>query len=210
VEEELSVARCTGLNRESGAEPRSAQYWAVFLQPLPEAGERIIIALVFRDVRGRPWIEFDHHFMKALTLYPDVDSGTLRFYLESLQHDLDASDNVEAVLNSYGPQLAVSGPRRIASPISRQVTVMLLGKYVHPSRKRSVPLVPGAENYAREHYWAGLGLRHSVGCSEWAGSVDRPAVPNLESLIACSGQQGRDRGWSQPQRVSTVLDYANA
>lgn len=187
MEEKLSAVHNTALNDEGSTEPRTAQYWAVFLQPLPETGERIVIALVFRDVRGRAWIEFDSHFSKALTLYPDLDQGTLRFYLESLRRDLDASDVVEAVLNSYGPQLATSSPRRIASPITRQVIVMLLARYVYHS-KRSVPLVAGAERYARERYLA----------------------PSVESVTASSKHQGRSPACAELQNASTMPNYANA
>lgn len=140
----------TSLNQRDPAEPRTAQYWIVFLQPLPEAGERIAVALVFRDVQKRAWIRFDDRFSKALMLYPDQDQSALRFEFESLQQDLDSCDDVEATLNSYGPQIAASSPRRIASPISPQVVEMLLRRYVYPPTERSVPLVDPAESYARE------------------------------------------------------------
>jgi hypothetical protein len=145
MEEDLSGPNLTSLNRRDSAEPRTAQYWIVFLKPLPEAGERIAMALVFRDVQKRAWIRFDDRFSKVLMLFPDQDQSALRFDLESLQRDLDSSDDVEATVNSYGPQIAVSSPRRIASPISQQVVEMLLARYVYPSRERSAPLVDPVE-----------------------------------------------------------------
>jgi hypothetical protein len=145
MEEELSGGNPASSNQEDSAEPRTAQYWIVFLQPLPEAGERIAMALVFRDVQKRAWIRFDGRFSKVLMLYPDQDQSALRFDLESLQRDLDSCDDVEATLNSYGPQIAISSPRRIASPISEPVVDMLLARYVYPSRERSAPPVDPLE-----------------------------------------------------------------
>jgi hypothetical protein len=139
MEEELSSGNRTSLNQKDSPGPRTAQYWIVFLQPLPEAGERIAVALAFRDVQKRAWIRFDDRFSKALMLYPDLDQSTLQFYFESLQRDSDSCDDVEATLNSYGPQIAVSSPRRIASPISQPVVDMLLARHVYPSRERSAP-----------------------------------------------------------------------
>ncbi|SPF49395.1 hypothetical protein SBA4_4050009 [Candidatus Sulfopaludibacter sp. SbA4] len=141
MEEEL-----TGVS----AEPQIAQYWVLFLQPLPEAGERIAVALAFHDSGKRAWIRFDDRFSKVLRLYPDLDQGALRFYLESLQQDLNSCDDTEGTLNSYGPQLAVSSPRRIASPISGQVVEMLLRRYVYPPEERSLQLVGGVEKLSQD------------------------------------------------------------
>src|SRR5260370_30762531 len=117
MEEALSGRSSPSLNQKDLAEPQTAQYWVVFLQQLPEAGERIAVALVFREARKPAWIRFDDRLSKVLMLYPDLDQGALKFYLESLQQDLNSSDDAEAILNSFGPQIVVSSPRRIASPI---------------------------------------------------------------------------------------------
>ena len=137
MEEELNGRNGASSSQKDLAEPSPAQYWVLFLQPLPEAGERIAVALVFCDERKRAWIRFDGHFAKVLLLYPDLDRSALQFYLESLQHDLDSCDDVQVTLNSYGPQLAVSSPRRIASPITGQVVEMLLRRYVYPPADRA-------------------------------------------------------------------------
>lgn len=110
------------------------KYWVLFLQPLPEAGERVAIALVFHDKAHQPVVEYDPAFSKALKLYSDLDTDGLRFCLESLQTDLRTSDQIEATLNSYGPQISASNVRRIASPVSEQVIEMLLARYVYPSK----------------------------------------------------------------------------
>ena len=109
-------------------------YWILFLQPLPEAGERIAVALVFRDIGGRPRVEFDRQLSKALRMYPDLDRDSLVFYLDSLQRELHSSHDVEVTLRSYGPQISTSSPRQIASPISEKIIKMLVAKYVRPAR----------------------------------------------------------------------------
>jgi hypothetical protein len=148
MEEELNGRRDIPLNQK--AETDAARYWIVFLQALPEAGERIAIALVFRDQRKRAWVRFDGRFSKALKLYPDLDTSALNFYLESLQRDLNACDEVEDVLNSYGPQIEASNPRRIASPISEQVVEMLLARYIYPAKEQPVRFASREEDSTRE------------------------------------------------------------
>jgi hypothetical protein len=93
------------------------KYWVLFLQPLPESGERVAIALVFCDRTDRPVIEFDPAFSKALKLYSDLDIDGLRFCLESLQADLRSSNQIETTLSSYGPQISASSARKIVSPV---------------------------------------------------------------------------------------------
>jgi hypothetical protein len=110
------------------------KYWILFLQPLPEAGERIAIALVFCDIGGRPRVEFDRRLSKALKMYPGLDSDGLVFYLDSLQRELHSSRDIDLTLSSYGPQISTSSPRRIASPISDKIIQMLLAKYVRPAK----------------------------------------------------------------------------
>lgn len=107
------------------------KYWVLFLQPLPEAGERVAIALVFYDKTGRPVVEYDPAFSKALKLYPDLDIDGLRFCLDTLQNDLRSSSQIETTLNAYGPQISASNARRIVSPVSEQVIEMLLARYVY-------------------------------------------------------------------------------
>jgi len=104
------------------------------LQPLPEAGERVAIALVFYDKTDRPVVEYDPDFSKALKLYSDLDTDGLRYCLETLKADLRSSDQIEAILNSYGPQVSASNARKIASPVSEHVIEMLLARYVYPSK----------------------------------------------------------------------------
>jgi hypothetical protein len=110
------------------------KYWVLFLQPLPEAGERVAIALVYCDKTDRPVVEYDPGFSKALKLYSDLDADGLRYCLDTLQTDLRSSDQIEATLNSYGPQISASNARKIASPVSEHVIDMLLARYVYPPK----------------------------------------------------------------------------
>lgn len=186
MEEELNRGNNKALNQNGLPASRSAQYWAVFWQPLPEAGERIAVALVFQEADGPAWIRFDPRFSKTLRLYPDLDQAALSFYLESLRRELHSSGDVEATLNSYGPQLAVSAPRRIASPISRRDIEMLLARYVYPSKERPPALVAGAANCARERYLA----------------------PSVASCTGAAEQGGHAANWSQQREAGSLLAEA--
>jgi hypothetical protein len=110
------------------------RYWVLYLQPLPEAGERIALALVIDDPQG-PTVLYDPKFAKVRKLYPELDADTLQFYMNSLDRELRSGQpaDIETVMNSYGPQISASTPRRIALPASESAE-MLLSKYIFPGR----------------------------------------------------------------------------
>lgn len=113
-------------------ETNNTKYWILFLQPLPETGERIAVALVFYDGINRI-VEYDTTFSRILKLYPDLDINTLKFYLQSLQKDLESSkDDIHVIINSYGPQISPSNTKKILHPISKEIIRMLLKKHVNP------------------------------------------------------------------------------
>ena len=109
-------------------------------------------------------MEYDPAFSKALKLYSDVDTDGLRYCLETLQTDLRSSDQIEATLNSYGPQISASNARRIVSPVSEQVIEMLLARYVYLSKgkrarkERKDKVGEEIERFRPDQYRAG----HSV------------------------------------------------
>lgn len=109
------------------------KYWVLFYQPLPEAGERIAMALVFDH--GQKQVEYDPAFTKVAKLFPDADPAALAFLLETLSHDLHSADSVQAVLNSYGPQFATSEPRRLALPVQPATIEMLKTRYLFPAKR---------------------------------------------------------------------------
>jgi hypothetical protein len=135
---------------------RAGKYWILFYQPLPEAGERIAIALVFEGEKGRARVEYDPKFAKVLKMYPDGDPEGLAFCLDSLQADLDHSSVTDAVIGLFGPQIAASEARRIASPVTPNVIQMLMNRYVFPATKakrREAPSDPVGKEivaFARE------------------------------------------------------------
>lgn len=108
------------------------QFWIVYLQPEPESGERIAIALAIRD-NGFVRFEYDTRFSKAHCAFPSFDSKLLHFYLESMERELGshpAGETLESVLSSYAPQIVFSTPRRIAVPLSNSTRMSLMEKFV--------------------------------------------------------------------------------
>jgi hypothetical protein len=114
---------------------RVGKYWILFYQPLPEAGERIAIALAFEGEKGRARVEYDPKFAKVLKMYPDADPDGLAFCLDSLRTDLEQADAIGAVLGAFGPQITASEARRIASPVPANIVEMLMNRYVFPATR---------------------------------------------------------------------------
>jgi hypothetical protein len=171
------------------------KYWVLFLQPLPESGERVAIALVFHDKAERPIVEYDPAFSKALKLYSDLDTDGLRYCLETLQTDLRSSNQIEATLNSYGPQISASNARKIVSPVSEQVIAMLLARYVYLSkgkkaRKERKDMV-GEEIaiFVRNNAGPDVRLRTGVSAREIVGHP----VPGTKPVAIAIPS---DRGWT--------------
>jgi hypothetical protein len=152
----------------------AARYWVVFLQPLPEAGERIALALVFDD-GGKAFVEYDRKFAKALKLYPGLDTEGLAFSMESLRSEISGTKEIEAVINSYGPQIAASTPRRIALPITEEAIQMLAHRYIYPqkAKRKSDTLnnqaVREIEAFVRQAAGPGVELRSDVGARDIVG-----------------------------------------
>jgi hypothetical protein len=154
---------------------RAGRYWILFFQPLPEAGERIAIALVFESGKGRTTIEYDPTFTKVAKVFPDADPQALAFSLESLRADLDSPDEAETILNSYGPQIAASPVRRIAVPISSATIEMLMIRYVFPAekgrrdRRREDNVANEIEAFVRGSVGSNLKLKREVSAREILG-----------------------------------------
>jgi hypothetical protein len=121
---------------ESSVTQQLGSYWILYFQPLPEAGERIAIAIALQDKYGIR-LEYDRKFSKVHKLYPGVSTEALFFFLESLREELSslqANQDPSLVLASYGPQVMPSAVRVVALPITDQVIFMLLRKYVLPMK----------------------------------------------------------------------------
>jgi hypothetical protein len=185
------------------------KYWVLFLQPLPEAGERVAIALVFHDKADRPVVEYDPAFSKALKLYSDLDADGLRFCLESLEADLRSSKQIEATLNSYGPQISASSARRIVSPVSEQVIEMLLARYVFPSKgkknrkERKDKVGQEIATFVRNNAGPGIELKTDVSAREIVGH----RVPGTKRVAIAIASDG---GWTLIDGVDLNQSTASA
>lgn len=171
------------------------RYWVLFLQPLPEAGERIAVALVFSNKRGRSNIEYDPNFSKAARIYPDLDRKGLEFYLDSMSKELESASQIESVLNAYGPQLSASNPRKINVPVASETVKMLLNRYIYPAKKpeaKKLALPPGRaakeiEAYVRNAIGASVNLRTGLSAEEIVG---RPISGTKNVALAIQGLSG--------------------
>ena len=137
----------------------AGKYWILYFQPLPEAGERIAMALLFQEGRGGGVVRFDATFAKVLQVFPDADPQLLAFYLESLQKGLaDMSVDVEAELNAYGPQIAASPARRIAAPLAEATVIMLMERYLLPVKRKRRAQEDGASSQIESFVRESLGI----------------------------------------------------
>jgi hypothetical protein len=129
------------------------RYWILYLQPAPEAGERIAVALVLEDESGTR-VEYDHKFAKVRKVFPGFDVDVLTFYLENVRRDLTATktkDDTASILGSYGPQLMASVVRRVAIPITNEAIMMMLNKYVLPAKAdQTLVLAAAAQEAAHD------------------------------------------------------------
>jgi hypothetical protein len=126
------------------------RYWILYLQPAPEAGERISIAIVLESPKGTS-VEYDRRFAKVRKLYPGFDTDVLTFYLESLRRELASSESgvdPTLVLASYGPQLMASAARRVAVPITDATISMMLIRYVLPTKPDHIRVLAAAAQEA--------------------------------------------------------------
>ncbi len=193
---------------------QTGKYWVLFYQPLPEAGERIAIALVFAGVRG-PTVEYDPTFAKLIKVFPDVDPQALAFSLESLGADLRTSNEVESVINSYGSQLAASSARRIGLPVSEGAIEMLMGRYVYPSKRKKRSrshedkVAREIEAFVRGNVPSTTKLRTGVSARDILGRTLTGAKKIALAIPSGSGWtlvDGVDLNQSSPQEAASRAD----
>ena len=161
------------------------KYWVLFYQPLPEAGERIAMALVFEH--GQIQVEYDPAFTKVSKLFPDADAAALAFCLDTLRLDLRSADSVQSVLNSYGPQFATSEARRLALPVQPATIELLKARYLFPAKRPKTKREPEDKvsqeiaAFVRHAVDPNMKFRTNVGSREILGhSFDR-------WIVACRG-----------------------
>lgn len=173
-------------------ELQGGRYWVVYYQPLPEAGERVAAALVFTDGPGRTVVEYDPDFAKVRKLFPNADVQTLAFYMRSMQSDLNDSADPASVLSAYGPQLAVSAARRVATPLDSAKIDLLKSRYLFPekakgARKRAPNPAKELEAFVRARAGRDVELRAGVSAREIFG---RPVTGTKKVALAVEQESG--------------------
>lgn len=164
---------------------RSAgKYWVLYFQPLPEAGERIAMALVFERREKHAMVEYDPTFAKVCRLFPDADPEALAFCLATLRRELAATESIEATLGLYGPQFAVSEARRLALPVAEATVEMLKTRYLYPpkrgrkERAKDDKVAQGIQAYIRNLTGSRVEFRTNVNAREIFGQ----AVPGTKRV----------------------------
>lgn len=194
---------------------QTGKYWVLFYQPLPEAGERIAIALIFEANRGPATVEYDPTFAKLVKVFPDADPQALAFSLESLSGELRTSNQVEGVINAYGSQLAASPARRIGVPVPDGAIDMLMGRYVYPvkrkkrARSHEDKVAKEIEAFVRGNVATGIELRTSVSARDILGrrvaGTKRIALA-IPSRAGWTLVDGVDLNQSSPQETASRAD----
>ena len=171
---------------------RVGKYWLLYYQPLPEAGERIVIALVFEDSKGGAAIEYDPTFAKAAKVFPNLDSSSFEFFLDGLRVALVRASSVETVIGMYGPQVAASVARKIAVPVTRSAIEVLMTKFVYPAKKTRQPskkkvdkVAQEIEAYVRGQIGSGAEMKTNVTASDIVG---RPIAGTKPIALAIHGK----------------------
>ncbi len=194
---------------------RAGKYWVIFYQPLPESGERLAVALVFEDPKGGATVEYDPTFAKIAKLYPEADPAALTFYLDSLRKELHSSNQIEAVLHGYGPQLALSPARQIHMPASQGAVKMLMARYISPSRKNRLSpkahdkIAKEIEAFVRQNAAPNLELRTNVTARDILGHTvtgTKKIALAIQNQSGWTLVDGVDLNQSTPDQATTRAD----
>lgn len=109
----------------------TGSYRLLHFQPEPEDGERVCVGILLSEP-GRISVLYDHKFTKARCVAPLLQSEVLKFYLDELEAKLRKSDATELspMLLRLSPQLAASAPRQLVSPVTENLKIRLLQRFV--------------------------------------------------------------------------------
>ncbi|ADW67348.1 hypothetical protein [Granulicella tundricola] len=104
----------------------AAQYRLLYMQPDPEVGENICVAVMFGDD-----LLFDPTFSKVKCLTREWRPGLLRLYMNEIRMTLlrDTS-NFEVSIKRFAPLFSASRPRYLATPVAPETKVALYQAYV--------------------------------------------------------------------------------
>ena len=171
------------------------RYWLLYYQPRPEDGERIALALIIEE-DGRARLHFDSEFSKIRRLFPATDVEGLRFVLENLRSDLVGVSEISSVLGAYGPQIIASSARKIILPISNEIVLMLLEKYILPAqpisnarRQKPDPIAERIEKYIFSEVAFRADVKKNVGSKEILGRK----IPGISRVALAIPQSS---GWT--------------
>lgn len=127
----------------------NSTYRLLYLQPEPEQGERVCVAIVFDERDTRPSLLFDPDFSRVKCLAPQIDTALLRFYVADMQQRIRDLESVERCLEGMGAHFVASAPRRLRATLDDRARLSLLQRFVGPQAVDKEPLAAPAESSPR-------------------------------------------------------------
>jgi hypothetical protein len=108
----------------------NASYRIVYFQPNPEDGDRVSVALLF-TANNDVDILYDHAFPKLKCLAPHIDPDIIRYQLDYLATGLrERGADQNSLVAQQAPQLTTSEPRKVAWPLTNQVRMRLVRRFL--------------------------------------------------------------------------------
>jgi hypothetical protein len=107
----------------------TSEYRLLFIQPDPDLAERVCIGVLFEARDVKPRVLYDAKLSKLRCVAPSLDLSLVRYFLDSLEEALADADEVNSTLRTYAPQLSVSPPRQVRSPLSESDKLYLLHRF---------------------------------------------------------------------------------
>ncbi len=132
---------------------QNGQYRLLHFQPDPEDGDRVCVGILLKE-DGKFTVLSDSKFKKLRCVAPDFEPELVSFYLHDLEDSLSRShEPVEITLRRCAPQLVVSEPRLVATPLTPDKRVRLMERFVLPAKELQKELVhvSRAEATTSEH-----------------------------------------------------------
>jgi hypothetical protein len=114
----------------------AGKYRLLFFQPNPEDGERVCVGVLLQEGRSCA-VLYDKKFPKVHCIAPGYEPELVKFYLDDLAANLQPknADELTLTLRRYSPQLIASEERSISLPVTDQVRMTLLKRFVLPASK---------------------------------------------------------------------------
>jgi hypothetical protein len=101
-------------------------YRLLYLQPDPEAGERVCVGVVFSDD-----LLFDSTFAKVRCLSKEWSADLLRVYLDEIKNQVQSPrSDFELAIKRFAPLFSASAPRQLEAPATNQRKLALYQTFV--------------------------------------------------------------------------------